>query len=1207
MEQAVDRDCTSKCKSSFHAKQIFSCVPFATTSQLRTYAVWLCHNFAAISDEFGRHLLHVAVACGKWEIVEWLLKQCNADIDVKDGESGWTALHRSFFYGQLASARVLCMNGASLKLTDHEGFTPLDIIVKDRLPYIEYQPSDPSDVYVWGSNFNYNLGVGNSQSKMVPDVLEIFRKDFIDIKQVVICKFHSAFLSTNGQVFTCGYGHGGRLGQDTEDISLAPSPVKGLGSHSCLQVAAGQDHLLLLLENRQVWSCGLNTYHQLGHIPPPERLLAPKPLGLKFLKGKAVLGICAARFHSVIYTKDSVYTFGLNAGQLGHPKGDRTQINPRQVSGLYTEECNLTHVVTSDGAIVCATNRGDVYVLHEYQIRKIASRQLEIMKLSVVGGHLDSRCDVAGVREGGGLELQVGLLTKSGKVYLWRQTDPYLRRCLFTSPKELIFSDIHINHYSIGLITNNNEGYIGTIVNFKGKRSAPPSSTLHTPTLYNKQASTGLTVLLDPDDCHFIKAKKLPNIYRGTSITSDSKGRNFAVLQTNPKMGLVELPMVGESKIHQDLTRLYLETHKHDEFHDIIIKVEKREFAAHKYILASRSEYFKKQFSKENCSNGSMTIDNMKSEAFEQVLKFIYTNHCDFLTNGSEVKWPTTKEDGKRSKSSAKNSKPPNPVQLVQEASKKLGLSRLSKRLEGVKIIDGKIFIKDLDKMPRLTFNRRSLSDLCDVNLISSSGTAFNCHKCILAARLDYFHCMLGTCWAENFQLNSLPLEGTSSQVMEVLIDYLYTDDAGKLADSDDVDFLCSVLATADKFLVPRLKEICEFALVRLLTLKNSADLLEFASFYNSEQLKRSCMHFICINLPAIVELKVLDIVNNEAMEELSTYYRNLVPWMYSRRISLNRSGFEKDLELLEKEFPISDKSTFEKNKTDSHEGKSKSRRRCTSCRSDSKETPSVVEKTEIDIKIPEKDIVIDILIPNVDEKNAINASTIEKQSPVSKMPDKAEMKKQGQWIMKCPNKDQLLTLDQIMLREESNLTPLQKKANFPDKKPLPHLSQKQKKMMKANKIQSPEIPIPNSSPSQSACPWAKLPEQSPPSPSFWEAVAKKDFQPSSLTREFSTPLKSFPVTEEKKSIPIDILSSSVESAKDIVISLHDIQLAEEQKLRRAANPKIKPLHILNIEDQAIEELLSLYNAQDNHKEKIIVSRVQPEEIASPVWKWKGH
>lgn len=44
------------------------------------------------------------------------------------------------------------------------------------------------------------------------------------------------------------------------------------------------------------------------------------------------------------------------------------------------------------------------------------SRLLGTKKLSVIGGHLDSRCDVAGVREGGALELRVMLLTRCGKV-----------------------------------------------------------------------------------------------------------------------------------------------------------------------------------------------------------------------------------------------------------------------------------------------------------------------------------------------------------------------------------------------------------------------------------------------------------------------------------------------------------------------------------------------------------------------------------------------------------------------------------------------------------------------------------------------------------------------------------------------------------------------------------------------------------------------
>ena len=37
----------------------------------------------------------------------------------------------------------------------------------------------------------------------------------------------------------------------------------------------------------------------------------------KQLKGKFMTGIAAARFHSAIYTRHELFTFGLNAGQLG--------------------------------------------------------------------------------------------------------------------------------------------------------------------------------------------------------------------------------------------------------------------------------------------------------------------------------------------------------------------------------------------------------------------------------------------------------------------------------------------------------------------------------------------------------------------------------------------------------------------------------------------------------------------------------------------------------------------------------------------------------------------------------------------------------------------------------------------------------------------------------------------------------------------------
>ena len=41
------------------------------------------------------------------------------------------------------------------------------------------------------------------------------------------------------------------------------------------------------------------------------------------MKGAAIEHIAAARFHSVVATDTHVYTFGLNAGQLGHAKSEK--------------------------------------------------------------------------------------------------------------------------------------------------------------------------------------------------------------------------------------------------------------------------------------------------------------------------------------------------------------------------------------------------------------------------------------------------------------------------------------------------------------------------------------------------------------------------------------------------------------------------------------------------------------------------------------------------------------------------------------------------------------------------------------------------------------------------------------------------------------------------------------------------------------------
>ena len=158
---------------------------------------------------------------------------------------------------------------------------------------------------------------------------------------------------------------------------------------SCVDIALGVDHTLFLCTGGTVFSCGLNTFHQLGHHPPPPLLLAPVPISAKSSAPKypAAVGVAAAKVHSVFWTDDSLYTWGLNAGQLGHLRGDKTIIQPKLVSSLTRDKICLVSV--SDGATVALTAKGDVMALYEYNTKKLGQRQHNIVAMSVTGGQLD--------------------------------------------------------------------------------------------------------------------------------------------------------------------------------------------------------------------------------------------------------------------------------------------------------------------------------------------------------------------------------------------------------------------------------------------------------------------------------------------------------------------------------------------------------------------------------------------------------------------------------------------------------------------------------------------------------------------------------------------------------------------------------------------------------------------------------------------------
>lgn len=94
-------DCTPKCRSQQHADQVIAALTGGSERQLKAFLTSYCHNATTLRDAFGRTALHLAASLGKKAVLEWLLESKGADLMVKDKESGWTALHRSAFYGQI--------------------------------------------------------------------------------------------------------------------------------------------------------------------------------------------------------------------------------------------------------------------------------------------------------------------------------------------------------------------------------------------------------------------------------------------------------------------------------------------------------------------------------------------------------------------------------------------------------------------------------------------------------------------------------------------------------------------------------------------------------------------------------------------------------------------------------------------------------------------------------------------------------------------------------------------------------------------------------------------------------------------------------------------------------------------------------------------------------------------------------------------------
>lgn len=288
------------------------------------------------------------------------------------------------------------------------------------------------ELFTFGSNKNLTLGFGNEDDRQYPERIVLKRPDHllrrldaehqaqryrmeavsrrqdardtdlgrtrstsdlpavimnrpIVIQDIQLSKLHSAVLTTDPEanLYTCGFGPGGRLGTGDEitRFSFVPIYGGGLAGKKVVDVGLGQNHTIAISSNGEVFTWGTNVFGQLGYALPTSTLKEEEPVQtlprqiFGPLKREIVVGAAASRTHSVVHTSTSLYTFGRNDGQLGLVDSDarslETQVVPRKVAAsLFSSSISMVSAI--ERATICLLNNHDVWIFANYGYTKMA-------------------------------------------------------------------------------------------------------------------------------------------------------------------------------------------------------------------------------------------------------------------------------------------------------------------------------------------------------------------------------------------------------------------------------------------------------------------------------------------------------------------------------------------------------------------------------------------------------------------------------------------------------------------------------------------------------------------------------------------------------------------------------------------------------------------------------------------------------------------
>lgn len=358
------------------------------TSVKNTFTVNLTRADLNWKDAHGITLLHYIASSNDAEIASdfgiALLEAPSLDLYIQDAESGWTALHRALYMGNINLARALInrdvhdtltpvsvnathMISGLIKVKDREGNSPFDLyglsiahrVIRHttKIPLLsgsseddeseaaqgvsgddgetpdgkETKPSvniDGDEMFTFGSNKNFTLGFGDEDDRKNPERIVLRRPDHL------LQRFHRENLAR--QVI------------DVEPFSARLPALIQYRPIKVQEIQLSKFHSAVLTTDPEanLHVCGFGPGGRLGTGDEMTRFQFVCIYG-GGLMGKKIVHVALGQNHTIALSSQSeVFSWGCNSfGQLGYsspgsslPEEEPVQLLPRQIFGSIKRE-----------------------------------------------------------------------------------------------------------------------------------------------------------------------------------------------------------------------------------------------------------------------------------------------------------------------------------------------------------------------------------------------------------------------------------------------------------------------------------------------------------------------------------------------------------------------------------------------------------------------------------------------------------------------------------------------------------------------------------------------------------------------------------------------------------------------------------------------------------------------------------------------------